>query len=230
MFLRLATGCFLSIFPQSYITFGAFQVLTAVLLRNHCFWMWVCVDKWAVTDVSDGCSDPFSRVKMERNKRINIKHKMELSLFYVTTPTSNLLPILRPAYGRSAEWATLIQWVSRQEVATSVVTKMTTPKLSMENSKSESPPPLTLSLSHLWAPHADLSHLSCSQASPSFWMHNLHLCVGNWPAHRFVFDGSFDHVRDWWSLCHSKTYSEMQNSVVYTVLDWWEQLWSPHYR
>jgi len=93
--------------------------------------------------------------------------------------------------------------------------KITTPKLSMESSKSESF--LTLFLSHLWAPHVDLSRLSCSQATPSFQMHNLHLCVGDRPAHRFVFDGSFDHMSDCgWSLCHSETYSRMQNSVVCT--------------
>ena len=41
---------------------------------------------------------------------------------YLATPTSNLLPILRQPHGRSAEWATLIRWVNRQEVANTVVT------------------------------------------------------------------------------------------------------------
>jgi hypothetical protein len=179
---------------------------------------------WAANDVSDNPSDSFLRLKMERNEWL--KYKMEVSLFYLTTPISNLPPILYPAYGRLAAWAAFIQWVSWQ-----LSRKITVPKLSIGKQQNLKALSLSLppTLSHLWSPHADLSHLSCSQATTCLWMHNLHLCVGDWPAHWFVFDGSFDHMRDCgWSLCHSKTYGRMQNSVVHIVLDWREQLWPPH--
>jgi len=121
MFLRLSTSCFLS-----YLT--AVSHLQHFRFSQRCFWgfiaswMRVVVDKWAVTDVSNDRCNSFSRMKIERNRWINLEHKMEVSLFYLTTPTSNLPPILHQPHGRSADLATLIRWVSRQEVPTRVVT------------------------------------------------------------------------------------------------------------
>jgi hypothetical protein len=113
----------------------------------------------------------------------------------------------RPYYGK---WADM-KWQPQ------LSHKITTPELSVESRKSESSPP---SLSHLWAPHADLSRLSCSQATPSLWIHNLHLCVGDRPAHWLVFAGSLDHMRGCGrSLCHSVSCRRRQRSVVRTVLD-----------
>jgi len=106
MFLRLATSCFLSLLT-------AVSHLLHFRFSQRCFrgfiasWMRVFVDKWAVTDVSNARSASFSRVKMERKRWIKLQYKMEVSLFYLTTPTSNLPPILRQPHERSAEWATL---------------------------------------------------------------------------------------------------------------------------
>jgi hypothetical protein len=140
---------------------------------------------------------------------------MEVLLLHTTTPTSNLTPIFRRPYGWSDEWVMLIRWVSRQEVATTVVIWNNDGKTKYE--KHRFLKALSLSFSYLWAPHADLSSLSYGQVNPSLRMHNLHLCVGDRPSHRFVFAGSFHQMRNCWrSLCHSISCRRRQIFVALT--------------
>ena len=142
------------------------------------------------------------------------EEKIEISIFYLTTPTSNLLWILRSAYGRSAEWTTFIRRVSRQEVATTVVTYNKNTNTKYGNQQIRKP-----SLSPAGPACRSLRRV-LQPGYSSFWMYNLHLRVGDRPAHRLIFAGSFDQMNDCGrSLSHCIICRRMQRSFVRTLLD-----------